>query len=234
VIVAIAAEDRRAFENATIVGEAICSELGCNVEWTGFPTGSPYLVLSQLELHLPTSWPRRRWHGHFDGEDLRIRKAVGLFVELMQPTPAVVVIALDIDRQTDRRTGLLRGVERANNESTSKAVVAAMNPEAEAWRIAAFQPTSPEAMKRHTDIKAALTFDPVQEPDRLNSTVTTAGLRDAKNCHDHLYPIEEESHASLRRPIHELESTETSTGLPAYIGDFRSALITADPSLVPR
>lgn len=232
-IVAIAAEDRCAFENATIVADGIGNELGCDLEWTGFPTGVPYLVLSQLESHLPTSWPRRRWHGHFDGEDLRIRKAVGLFGE-SQPAPEMVVVALDVDRLSDRRRSLQLGAERANIESKSKAVVAAMNPEAEAWRIAALQPTGREATKRHADVMTTISFDPVHEPCRLRSTVTNAGLRDTKNCHDHLYPTEDESHSSLRRPITELESTAASTCLPAYISDFRSALITADPSLRSR
>jgi hypothetical protein len=232
-MVAIAAEDRCAFENAMIVGDAIGGELGRNVEWIGFPLGSPYLVLSQLESHLPKSWPRRRWHRHFDGEDLRIRKAVGLFGE-SQPAPEIVVVALDVDRLDDRRSSLRLGVERANSGSSSAAVVAAMNPEAEAWRIAAFQPTNHEATKRHAELRAAVTFDPVQDPHRLSSTVSNVGLRDTKNCHDHLYPTEGESHASLRRPITELESTAAATGLPAYIRDFRTALIAAYPTLRPR
>jgi hypothetical protein len=230
-VFAIVAEDRMCFENATLVGDAIGSELThqhWNDEelfarsriWVGHPSNEglePFLPTKELTRVFAKGWgSSRRFHGQHGPEALRVAKAIAAFDSLKQ---SVLVIALDIDRKLERLEGLIASAD-------STVVIAAMNPEAEAWRIVLYQPIPSDT---HTALVSELSFDPVREPERTRSTDSNAGLRDTKYCHDRLYP-RGDSVESLTKPLDILRNTPASCGLPDYIKDFTAALKACEPS----
>ena len=103
-------------------------------------------------------------------------------------------------------------------------MIAAMNPEAEAWRIAAFVAIDKAEAEIFEAVRCELDFNPVAQPERLQSTGPDNGARDVKNCHDRLMPSSERSRATLERPLAELETVAESSGLPSYVRDFRAVL----------
>lgn len=241
-IVAIAAEDRCAFENATTVGDAVGEALAFDTwrgasfqaarTWTGLRS-QEYLELKRMNDEVDLAWgSRRRFHGRFDGEDARVRKAADLF-DFHGISPKIMVFAIDNDRRPEVELGLRLAVESSRGRVGPVVVLASMCPEAQAWRICAFEPRNQADRKTHREIKKELKFDPVREPTKLVSTTTGIGLREVKPCHDRLFDGVD-SNALLDRPITELESTAASSGMPAYIGDLRAALIAAGASLSGR
>ena len=119
----------------------------------------------------------------------------------------------------ERAEAQRRACDRASRLAKFPVVLALMNPEAEAWEIAAFQPLSDDGRERHAPITPSLTFDPVRQPERMTST---SGLpeRDCKAVHRALLDDERPCH---QRPLTELLATAASTGLPAYLGDVHAA-----------
>lgn len=86
----------------------------------------------------------------------------------------LVVFAFDEDREPDRRVA----VETFLNEA-HKAAVALMNPEGQAWRIMAFRGGTLSQARAYRELCKELTFDPVREPLKLDST-TRGAQRDPK------------------------------------------------------
>jgi hypothetical protein len=104
-------------------------------------------------------------------------------------------------------------------------VIAAMQPEAEAWRICAFQPATEAERKRHEVTKGSLSFDPVRQTERLSSASRTAIVRDTKRVHYELFDGDiDRSHAALQRPTVELRSVAPESGLPPFIDHFTTAV----------
>ena len=132
----------------------------------------------------------------------------------------VLLIAMDEDRDHERAAAQRRARDMASRMATFPIVLALMNPEAEAWEIASFHPSTAEALARYAAVKALLTFDPVREPHRLTST-SGRPERDCKTVHGALLDGER---PCRDRTLAELGATVTSTGLPTYLVDIEAAL----------
>ena len=146
-----------------------------------------------------------------------VAKVVHAFID---ESITVLVVAMDQDRNRERAEAQRRACDRASRLAKFPVVLALMNPEAEAWEIAAFEPLSDSGRERHAAITRSITFDPVRQPERMTST---SGLpeRDCKAVHRALLDDERPCH---QRPLTELLATAASTGLPAYLGDVHAAL----------
>jgi hypothetical protein len=239
----IVAEDSLAFENATTVGDLVGFELAqehwsdgdaffVSRQWTGHPMNpaESYVKLSTLNKLQVQIWGEtRRFHGRYDGEDIRVKKAVAIFDELDPPID-VLVISLDIDRDEPRLDRLKEGIVKS---ATSCAVVlAAMNPEAEGWRICTFVPQDVAEEQLLLSVRKELSFNPVAEPERLDSRSRGVGLRNVKTCHDTLMPSTERSLQSLKRTVSELNTVSGYCGLPDFVADFREALVEIEPTFI--
>jgi hypothetical protein len=221
-VFAIAAEDDMCFVNATVVANVIAAEHQQGIPfahtWVGHPRGASYLRLSRLNEYTKSTWGSgsKKFHGRRDGQDIRVKKVVALFEDLQ---PDLIIIALDIDRENDRNQALRNSLPRQ-----LRVVLALMNPEAEAWRIALFTSDTVYATQRHTVIRRTLMFDPVQQPHRLSSTAAGAGLRDVKACHDQLFASDDESLSVLTTTSAHFSATPVSTGLPQFAQEFELML----------
>ncbi len=148
-----------------------------------------------------------------------------LFVLLRRdPRPLeLVVIARDSDRM-DRRAGFEVALVESPPPEGCQAVYADMHPEAEAWRIAAFEPSSDEERSRHQEVRRQLGFDPVTHPERLTSTA--GGERDAKRVHDELMDRDSDrSAACLEALLERLAQVSAACGLPRFLEEVRGALL---------
>jgi hypothetical protein len=239
----IVAEDAAAFENATTVGDIVGFELAQEHwsdgdafaparQWIGHPINpaESYVKLSTLNKLQVQIWGEtRRFHGRYDGEDVRVRKAVAIFDELDPPID-VLVISLDIDRDESRLDRLKEGVR--HSATSCEVVLAAMNPEAEGWRICAFVPHDKDEEQLLLSVRKELSFNPVAEPERLDSRTRGIGLRNVKTCHDRLMPSSERSLQSLKRTTSELNLVAGSCGLPDFVADFRASLVAVEPTFI--
>ena len=222
--IAVVAEDELADMNVRLVGTPIIQEGGSTPRWID---RLPFKEISRL--HDGAFGKTRRYHGTRNGtaDEVIVRKAVDVLEQGARPD--VVVIARDLDRVSDRLTSLLEGAQKARPDGT--VVIAAMQPEAEAWRICAFRPNTAAERKIHEATKKTLAFDPVQEPERLSSASNTDRARDTKRVHHELFNGDlERSHAALQRPIAELRTVAPDCGLPGFIDHFATAVASAATS----
>lgn len=94
------------------------------------------------------------------------RKVLLLFCHVT-PRPQVVILARDLDGYPRR----LEGIDqvRDNLPWPFRVVVAAPQPEIEAWRVSGFTPTSPHEQALLEALRKELSFDPTTESHRLTS-----------------------------------------------------------------
>jgi hypothetical protein len=219
--IGIVAEDVIGERNVQIVGEALVTAVGHRVEWR-----ERIQYSSVASVHRTIFGQTRKFHGKRDGnaDEVIVRKAVEVLER--QGHSDIVVIARDLDRSPGRLDALRKGATKARSDGT--AVVAAMEPEAEAWRICAFLPSTPNEATRYQELVSMLTFDPVKNPARMSSTSRANQARDVKTVHAQLFDEDtERSHASLGRPIVELRTVATTCGLPMFIDEFGDAIAAA-------
>ncbi len=213
--IAIVAEDSFGERNVRLIGDGVLGELPHSVEWR-----------PKVPFKKPNTPQRfgtgRRFQGlGLGGDGLIIRKLVGA----LTPMPNVVVIARDIDRSSGRLDSLQKGAAAATRADGVPVVLAAMQPEAEAWRICSFVAQTPDEQLRHAKVRAALSFDPVREPTKLSSTSSPDRLRDTKQVHRDLFGDDvARSEAALQRPVAELRETARECGLAAFVDDFMAAI----------
>lgn len=119
--------------------------------------------------------------GHIRGRPLQPeagmwRKILLLFCHA-DPRPDVVVLVRDLDGYPER----LRGLEQVRRDLAwpFPVVVAAPQPEIEAWHVAGYAPQSPDEHRRLAACRARLSFDPTLQSERLTSHPNDA-LTDAK------------------------------------------------------
>lgn len=152
--------------------------------WQGAEPHEPYTPLSALDK-VAKRMGVAPVHGHFGGtpgaaDATLCRKA--LRVALSLPRCSAVVIARDRDGV---RT--VRGFEqaKAEREWPFALVLAAPEPEVEAWHAAGFVPADQPEMSRLIELRQRLGFDPTTAPHELRSTAK-ASPKDAKAVVDHL------------------------------------------------
>lgn len=125
--------------------------------------------------------------GHIGGEPLKPeagmwRRALLLFTH-SDPRPDVVVLVRDLDGYPER----LAGIEqvRRNIPWPFAVVVAAPQPEIEAWFVSGFIPEDATEQARLDELCRALSFDPTKNSERLTSHPNDVP-RDAKRVFERL------------------------------------------------
>lgn len=219
--IAVVAEDALAESNVRLVGTPVAFQSGSTAQWR------PRLPFKDIaRLHDGAFGKSRRFHGKRDGtgDEVIVRKAVDLLER--DAHPDIVVIARDLDRASNRLASLHNGARKARSDGT--VVIAAMQPEAEAWRICAFRAENGAERELHRLTKNSLTFDPVREPERLSSASNKDRNRDSKQVHNELFNGDlERSHAALKRPLVALRTVAPECGLPSFIEEFAAAVSSA-------
>lgn len=124
------------------------------------------------------SW---RGHGHIDGAPLECeagmwRKVLMLFCRC-EPRPDVVVLVRDMDGYGARRAGMEQ--VRRGIRWPFAVVIAAPQPEIEAWYVSGFAPMGPNERTALDELRRVLSFDPTHESHRLTSRPNDA-VTDAK------------------------------------------------------
>ncbi|MBN2195247.1 MAG: hypothetical protein JW751_20690 [Polyangiaceae bacterium] len=120
-------------------------------------------------------------HGHIGGEPLkpeaRMWRNVLLLFSRAEPRPEVVILARDLDGDQRRRAGLVQ--VRDGLPWPFRVVVAAAQPEVEAWRVAGFVPIDERERATLAEVRTDLSFDPTVQSHRLTSHPNDAAT-DAK------------------------------------------------------
>jgi hypothetical protein len=127
---------------------------------------------------------RIKVHGHIDGQPLKPeagmwRRALMILCHA-DPRPDVVVLVRDMDGYHDRER--YDGLKQVRSESLSwpfEVVVAAPEPEIEAWLVAGFVPKDAREIATLASITKQLSFDPTKESQLLTSQPNDAAS-DAK------------------------------------------------------
>jgi hypothetical protein len=114
---------------------------------------------------------RVKLHGPIKGEPLKPeasmwRKVLLLFCHAT-PRPQVVILARDLDGYAKRLEGINQ--VRENLEWPFQVVVAAPQPEIEAWQVSGFTPANPREQLLLDTLRRELSFDPTTESHRLTS-----------------------------------------------------------------
>lgn len=166
-------------------------------------------------------------YGHFDGspglEDAASARAALLLVRDLEPSLDLVVLARDLDRREERLAGLRQA--RGSGRWPFEVVIAAAEPEIEAWFVAGFMPLDDEDRERWEILRSELGFDPTREPHRLVST-TRGHPRDAKTVLSRLAPTSARQEACLETPIDSLRDARyEAVGLAAFLRDVALAVV---------
>lgn len=120
-------------------------------------------------------------HGHIKGEPLALEAGMWRRVLLLfchrEPRPDVVLLVRDMDGYRDR----IKGMAQARDAFAwpFAVVIAAPEPEIEAWHVAGFEPETAKERETLEALRRALSFDPTRESHRLTSHPNDAAT-DAK------------------------------------------------------
>ncbi len=119
--------------------------------------------------------------GHINGEPLKPEAGMWRRVLLRfghaKPRPELVILVRDMDGYPERLSGLTQ--VRDGLSWPFKVVVAAPQPEVEAWRVAGFVPSGERERTELDAVRRNLSFDPTKESHRLTSHPNDMA-RDAK------------------------------------------------------
>jgi hypothetical protein len=183
VLIGIACEDKGHFFVVTrLVDDTLVSAhawLNGTLEncrsWRGLHPGKSWYKYDPLDAHdlrpFTIGGHTIAPQGHIGGEPLKAeasmwRKVLLLFCD-GDPRPEVVILARDLDGYPERRAGLVQ--VRDGLPWPFKIVIAAAQPEVEAWRVAGFVPRDQGERGRLATLASDLSFDPTTESHRLTS-----------------------------------------------------------------
>lgn len=120
-------------------------------------------------------------HGHIRGHRLELEAGMWRNVLLLfchcEPRPDVVLLVRDMDGYRDRRKGMEQ--VRKGFAWPFAVVIAAPEPEIEAWHVAGFVPADAKETEALEALRRRLSFDPTLESHRLTSHPNDAAT-DAK------------------------------------------------------
>lgn len=185
-VLGIVGEDEGHYRVVTrIVDDVIrlhISDLEAVRRWQGTAAGERWHKYSRKDRDcLPRTLPNGRpirLHGRFGKEpELLMWRVVLYLFAVMQPRPAAVFLCRDMDAEPERRKGMQAARKLA--EWPFHVVIAAADPEIEAWVIAGFQPENAGERKLLEDSRKVLSFDPTTQSHRLTARPNTADT-DAK------------------------------------------------------
>jgi hypothetical protein len=197
VVVGLACEDRGHFCAVTrIVDDALLSThawldgviANCR-SWGGLNPGEEWYKYNPDDAHdvrpVTIDGVRIAPQGHIGGEPLKPeagmwRKVLLLFCH-RDPQPEVVILVRDMDGYPERRGGLIQ--VRDGLRWPFRVVVAAAQPEVEAWRAAGFIASDDGERASLDAVRRELSFDPTTQSHRLTSHPNDAPT-DAKRVLD--------------------------------------------------
>ncbi|MCA9641005.1 MAG: hypothetical protein H6718_21605 [Polyangiaceae bacterium] len=162
-------------------------------------------------------------------EARQYRAAILLFMKVCKPPPTLLIIARDLDGEPNRRHGFESAVE--HTKPPFPVVLAAPQPEAEAWYVAGYVPRDDTERKRLDEVTRKLGFDPTERPHQLKST-THASVRDAKSVLEMLEPNRDRWIECLDEPWSVLERHgDGSVGMCEFVSHLRAALTVVFPEM---
>lgn len=193
--------------------------------WSGLDSDE-YFPLSRVKERAERF--RRSIWGRFNGNvgARQFRLAILLFVDRPNK-PGLLVIAQDLDDEPKRRAAFL---EARAAGCPFPVVLAAPQPEAEAWFVAAYQATDVDRGEQ----ELTLGFNPFQHPHRLKSTARGSS-KDAKKVLAKLSPDPSERELLLKGSWgHLLRHGRGTVGLCEFVEDTKAALDEVFPELKER
>jgi len=167
-----------------------------------------------------------RLHGHIQGEPLKPeasmwRKVLRLFCDAA-PRPDVVVLARDMDGYPDRRAGMVQ--VRDGLPWPFEIVLAAAEPEVEAWLVAGFVPNGRDEQDRLDDLRKQLSFDPTTESQRLTSHPNDA-MTDAKRVLEGLCGTDPERRDACLGDRDILRARGAANGAAAFLDEVDGRIV---------
>jgi hypothetical protein len=165
-------------------------------------------------------------HGHILGQRLRPeasmwRKVLLLFCAC-EPRPEVVVLVRDMDGYSARRSGMTQ--VRDGIMWPFKVVVAAPQPEVEAWRVAGFVPSGEQERTELEAVRRDLSFDPTTESHRLTSHPNDAST-DAKRVLTRLCGNDQERRDACLADRSRLRERGRDNGLREFLDEIEQRIV---------
>ena len=164
-------------------------------------------------------------NGHIGGEPLKSEAGMWRRILMMfdqsTPRPDAVILARDVDGHRDRCEGLkqvLKGLPWR-----FPIIVAAAEPEVEAWHVAGYVSTSAEEEALLSTLASELSFNPTLEAHRLTSHPNDART-DAKLVLERLCTSEDRKHGCLTdRAV--LRMRGTAIGLSNFLDEVAKRIV---------
>ncbi len=234
------AEDRVGFTAAKTLADRVLIECGPDWvdadsinslrDWTGIDHTTPFTKWIELRRH--PAFGRIRVHGRTEGPDyMAARQALALAVVVTKEVPiAAVVLVRDMDNQPDRKHGLATARDHMEPGLPFQVVIAAADPEGEAWILHGFCAETDGDRDRLAQIRDRLRFDPTLFPDRLRGDRRRDGTGaelDIKRVLSELTgsDLAREARCLESTPLTVLEERGGNTGLGDFLADVRARLL---------
>lgn len=184
--------------------------------------------------------PKPKLRGHIGGKPLGPEAAKWrsflVTILMREPRPDAILIAKDTDGDPRGLGGLRQVIDHLIAQgSETRFAMAAPHQDAECWFVAGFEPRSDEARARHRALCQELSFDPLQQPERLTAHPNDAKT-DAKRVLRILLGFEAESrpldpgemgehHEALLGDLPRLRRQGASCGVPEFLLDLSRQII---------
>lgn len=234
------AEDRVGFLTGKILADRVLIECGPDWvdsdsidsfrEWTGLDVATPFTKWTELRALADTH--QIKVHGKTDGPDsMAGRRALVLAVSVSKDAPiAAVVLVRDLDNQPSRRLGLRRARDLMASTLPFQVVIAAADPEGEAWIMHGFCAATGAEKARLAQVQGRLGFDPTRYPERLRGDRQRNGAGaeyDLKRVLSQLTGSDplRERHCLQSAPLRDLMERGGTTGLSEYLVEVRTRVL---------
>jgi hypothetical protein len=238
VVVGLACEDNGHFTTVTtLVDAALVSAHGwldgvvaaCR-SWRGVHPGEQWYKYDSDDAFdvspIVIDGQRIAPRGYVRGERLKPEASMWRKVLLSfchaKPRPEVVILARDLDGNSDRRAGLVQ--VRDGLLWPFKIVFAGPQPEVEAWLVSGFEPQNENERRRATAVRNDLSFDPTTESHRLTSHPNDART-DAKRVLELLCGGEPDRRDACLQDRSILRSRGSKNGARAFLDEVDQQIV---------
>jgi hypothetical protein len=230
-VLGIVGEDEGHYQVATrLVDDVIragFADLDTERTWQGTEPGERWYKYRRgdartLPRVLPNGRPVRL-HGKFGSEpELHMWREVLYLFAVAQPRPVAVVLCRDMDADPERRKGMQAARER--EDWPFRVVIAAADPEIEAWVVAGFQPENDVERKLLENLRKELSFDPTTQSQRLTSRPNDAAT-DAKRVLSRLCGDDAERRDDCLKDLKRLHERGGKNGLAAFLDEIDEHIV---------
>lgn len=241
--IVLIAEDQIGYLTATLLVDRVLIE--CGPDWIDWETVASLREWSGLDtMALYSKWKDLRQiadtlgisvHGRSEGPDYAAaRRAFALAFHISEKEPLdVLVLARDMDNQPTRRGGLeaaRSNLERSESTPPFAVIIAAADPEGEAWILNGFSPECDAEKGALELVKARLRFDPTQSPGKLRGDRRHDGAGatlDIKRVLAELAGVEQarRERCLISSPMSVLVERGRSTGLTEFLSEVKARLV---------